>query len=104
MVKTKLVGVAGRFGIRYGVSPRRRITAIESKQRQKQFCIFCKGRVKRLSKGIWLCKKCGKKFAGHTYYLEQSTQDTLDKKIEELAKSKEKASKKVLNKPKIDNK
>jgi len=98
MVKLKLIGSAGRFGIRYGVSARRRITDIESKQRQKQRCIFCKGRAKRISKGIWLCKKCGKKFAGHAYYLEQSSQDTLEQKIKELAKTKEKNKTKVLNK------
>jgi large subunit ribosomal protein L37Ae len=71
MVKTKLAKSTGRFGIRYGISVRRRVAAIEEKQRQKQKCIFCNGRAKRVSKGIWLCKKCGKKFAGHAYYLEQ---------------------------------
>jgi large subunit ribosomal protein L37Ae len=105
MAKTKLAKSAGRFGIRYGVSLRRRIADIESKQRKKQKCIFCKGRAKRISKGIWLCRKCGKKFAGHAYYLEQSTQDTLEEKIKEMEKSKSKSVKKnakVLNKEKSE--
>lgn len=66
---TKTMGSAGRFGVRYGKSVRIKIAKIEARQRKKQACIFCNGRVKRLSKGIWLCKKCGKKFAGHAYYL-----------------------------------
>ena len=81
MVKTKLVKSAGRFGIRYGVSVRRRVTAVEEKQRQKQLCIFCRGKAKRISKGIWLCKRCGKKFAGHVYYLEQPPQVLLEQKL-----------------------
>ena len=69
MAKLKLSKSAGRFGPRYGVSVRRRIAAIEEIQKKKQQCIFCNGLAKRLSKGIWICKKCGKKFAGHAYYL-----------------------------------
>jgi large subunit ribosomal protein L37Ae len=103
MVKTKLVKSSGRYGIRYGVSVRRRIATIESKQKQKQLCIFCKGRAKRISKGIWLCKRCGKKFAGHAYYLEQSPQTTLEQKMESL-KLKEEKAKKVLNKQEAANK
>jgi len=71
MTKTKIVRSSGRFGVRYGISVRRKISAIEEKQRRKQKCIFCSGRAVRIATGIWLCKKCGKKFAGHAYYLEQ---------------------------------
>lgn len=69
MALTKL-GSAGRFGVRYGQSVKRRIASIEDKQRKKQACPFCKGRAKRTSKGIWNCRKCGKRFAGHAYFLE----------------------------------
>jgi large subunit ribosomal protein L37Ae len=68
-MKTKKVKAAGRYGARYGRAVRVKIAEIESIQRKKQNCIFCNGTAKRLSKGIWLCKKCGKKFASHTYYL-----------------------------------
>ena len=71
MPKTKKVKAAGRFGTRYGRRVRTKIAEIESVQRKKQDCIFCNGTAKRLSKGIWLCKKCGKKFTGHTFYLEK---------------------------------
>jgi large subunit ribosomal protein L37Ae len=100
MVKTKIVKSAGRFGIRYGISVRRRITAIEEKQRKKQLCIFCKGRAKRISKGIWLCQRCGKKFAGHAYYLEQPPQVLLEQKLAamELKDKKEKKAKDLKDK------
>ena len=70
MTKSKLLGAAGRFGVRYGQSVKRRIATIEYKQRKKQACPFCSGRAVRLSKGIWQCRRCDKKFAGHTYYLQ----------------------------------
>lgn len=69
MARTKKVKSAGRFGARYGRNVRTKITEIESLQRKKQECIFCNSIAKRLSKGIWQCKKCNKKFASHTYFL-----------------------------------
>jgi len=68
-MRTKKVKSAGRYGARYGRKARGKITDIESKQRRKQECIFCNGTAKRLSKGIWSCKKCKKKFAAHAYFL-----------------------------------
>ena len=71
MVKSKKTKSSGRFGARYGKRVRDKLVNVESKQRKKQKCPLC-GRlgVKRLSKGIWKCPKCSKKFAGGTYYLE----------------------------------
>ena len=74
MARTKLLKSAGRFGVRYGIGPKRKIAAIEAKQRKKQGCIFCNGNVKRIAKGIWSCKKCKKRFAEHAYFLETSQQ------------------------------
>ncbi len=62
---------AARFGARYGKKIRANVVKVEVKQRKKQKCPFCeKEGVKRLSKGIWKCAKCDKKFASGTYYLE----------------------------------
>jgi len=69
MPKKKKAKAAGRYGARYGRKIRTKIADIESAQRKKQDCIFCNGIAKRLSKGIWKCKKCGKKFASHTFIL-----------------------------------
>ena len=69
--KLKKSKSAGRFGARYGKRVRARVVMVEEKQRQKQKCPFCeKSGVKRLSKGIWHCDKCDKKFASNTYYLD----------------------------------
>ena len=60
-----------KFGARYGKTVRTRLIKVESKQRKKQNCPYCKKLgVKRMSKGIWYCKKCDKKFASDTFYLE----------------------------------
>jgi len=69
--KLKKTKSAGRFGAKYGRSVRAKLVKVETKQRIKQKCPFCKKLgVKRLSKGIWKCSKCNKKFASNTYYLE----------------------------------
>jgi len=70
MARTKKVKSSGRFGARYGSTVRRRVVQVEEKQRKKQICPYCKKpRAKRLSKGVWKCSKCNKKFASDTYYL-----------------------------------
>jgi len=69
--KLKKTKSAGRFGARYGKKIRARLVQVEEKQRQKQTCPFCKYLgVKRISKGIWQCPKCKKKFADNIFYLE----------------------------------
>jgi len=70
MVKTRKVGSAGRFGPRYGASVKKKLVKTEKIQRKKQKCPFCQGIAKRLSRGIWRCKKCKKKFASGTYFIK----------------------------------
>lgn len=68
---TKKVLSAGRFGSRYGKKIRVSLISVEKKQRKKQICPHCKKpTAKRVAKGIWSCKFCGKKFAGGAFYLE----------------------------------
>jgi len=68
MTKTKSVGVVGRYGTRYGVSVRKRTKEIEEGVRAYHLCPRCQAkRLKRLSKGVWLCRKCGHKVAGGAY-------------------------------------
>lgn len=72
MAKLKKTKSAGRFGARYGKKPKDKLVKVEEKQRKKQKCLFCeKSGIKRLSKGIWQCKKCNKKFASNTYHLKE---------------------------------
>jgi len=68
---TKKIASAGRFGVRYGKRIREAVVSVEKKQKQKQICPYChKKTAKRMSKGIWRCKKCKKKFTGGAYFLE----------------------------------
>ena len=68
---TKKIKHAGSYGSGYGLKVRKRLNKVESKQRVKQTCPFCKKTgVKRKSKGIWYCKKCKKTFASNVYYLD----------------------------------
>ena len=72
MARTKKVKASGRYKVGYGTRVRVKLVAVESKQRKKQICPFCKKpTAKRKSAGIWNCKKCGKNFAGGAYYLNQ---------------------------------
>ena len=71
MVKKK-IGSAGKFGARYGRSLKGKINIIEKKQKANYKCPLClKDRVKRVSYGIWQCKKCNTKFAGRAYSLKE---------------------------------
>lgn len=68
MARTKKLKSAARFGARYGKKIRALVAAIEASSRAKHNCPVC-GRktLKRISPGIWACKKCGKKVAGGAY-------------------------------------
>ena len=68
MTKTKVIGIAGRFGPRYGRRVKVAIKNIESNLKKKHVCPVCKkAGVKRVAAGIWSCSKCGTKFAGGAY-------------------------------------
>jgi large subunit ribosomal protein L37Ae len=63
--RAKKVGSAGRYGARFGVTIRKRIVEIESQAKRKHLCPSCQSRaVKRVSVGIWRCRRCGHTFAG----------------------------------------
>ena len=66
--KKKKVGPTGGLGVRYGVRTRRRFSGIVSEMKKKHMCPQCNSSsVRRESVGIWVCKKCGFKFAGGAY-------------------------------------
>ncbi len=68
MTKTKKVGSAGRYGVRYGRKTKKAVAEIEKKQKQRHQCPVCsKKSVVRVAAGIWQCKKCKAKFAGGAY-------------------------------------
>ncbi|MCW3988334.1 MAG: 50S ribosomal protein L37ae [Candidatus Bathyarchaeota archaeon] len=68
MVRRKRVNPVGRLGVRYGRRVRLRIAAAESGLRVRHICQNCGYKaVKRVSVGIWKCRKCNLTFAGAAY-------------------------------------
>ncbi|WXG40790.1 MAG: 50S ribosomal protein L37ae [Candidatus Freyarchaeum deiterrae] len=68
MPRTKKVGIAGRFGVRYGTKVRKRVKTILEDMNKSHKCPRCDTKaVKRVSAGIWSCKKCGYTFTGGAY-------------------------------------
>lgn len=69
MGRKKLVGIAGRFGPRYGSTLRKRWKETMEKRYADHQCPFCgiSGKVYRISSGIWRCRKCGAVWAGAAY-------------------------------------
>ena len=66
--RTKKAGSTGRLGPRYGVMARRRVAAVERRQRAKHSCPSCAApKVKRISTSVWSCRKCKHTFAGGAY-------------------------------------
>lgn len=64
----KRTGLGGMFGARYGTIARKRYVTIVSGMRRRHECPRCRIKsVRRLSVGIWHCRKCGYKFAGGAY-------------------------------------
>ena len=71
MGNTKKVGITGRYGVRYGSRIRKRIQVIEEKMKVPHKCPRCESKVaKRISVGIWGCKRCGAEFTGGAYTLK----------------------------------
>ena len=67
MAKEKF-GSVRRFGARYGATIKRRLAKVESGQKKLHKCPYCNAiKVKRVSLGIWRCKKCKAKFTGKAY-------------------------------------
>ena len=66
--RTRKVGVAGKFGPRYGVKARRIYTEVVNKKNKKYECPNCGYRsVSRRDTGIWKCRHCDHTFAGGAY-------------------------------------
>jgi len=70
-MKTKKVGLTGRYGPRYGTSIKKKVLKVERSKNAKKKCPNClKDGMSRLSSGVWMCKKCGTKVAGKAYKLK----------------------------------
>lgn len=83
--RTKKAGSVGRFGPRYGVRIRRRVREVELRQKGNHACPSCGAvRVRRVSTGIWECRKCEHKFAGGAYVPETPAFQTSERTLREI--------------------
>ncbi|MFH1212142.1 MAG: 50S ribosomal protein L37ae [Candidatus Woesearchaeota archaeon] len=70
--KGSIGGSTKRFGVRYGRRTRARLLKIEKDQKKTHKCPFCNYvKVKRMSVGIWHCKKCDAKFTSKAYRVDK---------------------------------
>jgi large subunit ribosomal protein L37Ae len=100
VAKVEKLGSAKRFGSRYGTKPKYMFAKIEKEQRKKHKCPYCNNiTVKRISMGIWHCRKCNAKFTGKAYTITKDMnpekvqeQETLEEVQEVEAEEEEKGS------------
>ena len=70
MAQSEKLKSTKRFGTRYGRTLKVRLDKIEAISKQKHKCPYClKAGVKRVSLGIWHCKKWNSKFSGKAFTL-----------------------------------
>jgi large subunit ribosomal protein L37Ae len=90
MGKTKKVGSSGKFGPRYGMRLRKKWLEVDKKQRMLHECPVCRRKaVRRVSTGIWSCRKCGTKFAGGAYLPLTTIAKTADRVIKRVSEESE---------------
>lgn len=66
--RTKKVGPTRGLGPRYGSTVRKQYVKVITEMKKSHKCPQCGlPRVKRLSVGVWKCKKCGFTFTGGAY-------------------------------------
>jgi large subunit ribosomal protein L37Ae len=68
MGKTKKVGPTRGLGTRYGSTVRKRYIKVVTEMKKAHRCPQCGfSRVRRISVGVWGCRKCGFTFTGGAY-------------------------------------
>ena len=64
----KKTEIVKRYGTRYGRTLRERLAKVEAQQKKAHRCPYCNyERAKQQSTGIFVCSKCGAKFASKAY-------------------------------------
>lgn len=57
-----------RFGARYGLRIKKKLSQVEKEQKKTYQCPYCLANSsKRVSAGIWQCRKCKAKYTGASY-------------------------------------
>ena len=89
-IRTKKVGITGKYATRYGQKLRKQVKAIEILQRVKSICPFCgKKSIRREAAGIWKCRGCRRAIAGGAWELVTTAATTAKTTINRLKKNLE---------------
>ena len=91
MVELEKYGSVKKFGPRYGRTLKEKFGKIEKEQRKKHKCPYCSAiKVKRVSMGIWQCRRCKAKFTGKAYSITRKITFKEEDKIKEAEPQEEK--------------
>ena len=89
-IRTKKVGITGKYATRYGQKLRKQVKAIEILQRVKSICPFCgKKSMRREAAGIWKCRGCRRAIAGGAWEFVTTAATTAKTTINRLKKNLE---------------
>ena len=98
-IRTKKVGITGKYATRYGQKLRKQVKAIEILQRVRSICPFCgKKSIKRQAAGIWKCRGCRRAIAGGAWEFVTTAATTAKTTINRLKKNIESRKK-----PELEN-
>ncbi|MBS7622518.1 hypothetical protein KEJ39_02425 [Candidatus Bathyarchaeota archaeon] len=76
MPRTRRTGLGGGLATRYGTAPRRQHIEVIARMRRRHECPQCqRTAARRLSVGLWECRRCGFQFAGGAYTPSTKTGD-----------------------------
>ena len=89
-IRTKKVGITGKYATRYGQKLRKQVKAIEILQRVRSICPFCgKKSIRRQAAGIWKCRGCHRAIAGGAWEFVTTAATTAKTTINRLKKNLE---------------
>ena len=89
-IRTKKVGITGKYATRYGQKLRKQVKAIEILQRVKSICPFCgKKSIRREAAGIWKCRGCRRAIACGAWEFVTTAATTAKTTINRLKKNLE---------------
>ena len=98
-IRTKKVGITGKYATRYGQKLRKQVKAIEILQRVRSICPFCgKKSIRRQAAGIWKCRGCHRAIAGGAWEFVTTAATTAKTTINRLKKNLE-----TKKKPELEN-
>ena len=97
-IRTKKVGITGKYATRYGQKLRKQVKSIEILQRVRSICPFCgKKSIRREAAGIWKCRGCRRAIAGGAWEFVTTAATTAKTTINRLKKNLESRKEKEID-------